>query len=227
MDRICEWRDVWKEDLERVEDPFFACSVVQRALLENTTLRGLCDFRKACDFPLGRPLLQDDIWRALKLVEDGRWLLIREQPFSPIDVSRYPRLRWAESKLDLLLSESKYPEVDGPGKWKTFSIDTDLLWSGVALAANFLTSRGDEGRLFSSEGKDYANTRRLVSQRWVPLGEKERSFARLSAIHRYGDVRRITQNYVQADDAWAITGESWHWRPVVPDEEYEYRRGAY
>lgn len=102
MDRICEWRDVWKEDLERVEDPFFACSVVQRALLE-----------------------------------------------------------------------------------------------------------------------------RLVSQRWVPLGEKERSFARLSAIHRYGDVRRITQNYVQADDAWAITGESWHWRPVVPDEEYEYRRGAY
>jgi hypothetical protein len=72
MDRICEWRDVWKEDLERVEDPFFACSVVQRALLENTTLRGLCDFQKACDLPLGRPLLQDDIWRALKLVEDGR-----------------------------------------------------------------------------------------------------------------------------------------------------------
>jgi len=153
MDRICEWRDVWKEDLERVEDPFFACSVVQRALLENTTLRGLCDFRKACDLPLGRPLLQDDIWRALKLVEDGRWFLIREQPFSPIDVSRYPRLRWAESKLDLLLSESKYPEVDGPGKWKTFSIDTDLLWSGVALAANFLTSRGDEGRLFFERGE--------------------------------------------------------------------------
>jgi hypothetical protein len=89
----------------------------------------------------------------LKLVEDGRWFLIREQPISPIDVSRYPRLRWAESKLDLLLSESKYPEADGPGKWKTFS--------------------------------------------------------------------------VQADDAWAITGESWHWRPVVPDEEYEYRIGAY
>lgn len=101
------------------------------------------------------------------------------------------------------------------------------LWTGVALAANFVTSRGDEGRFFASDGKDYANTRRVVSQRWMPLGENERSFARLSAIHRYGDVRRITQNYVQADDPWAITGESWHWRPVVPDEEYEYRRGAY
>ena len=170
MDRICEWRDVWKEDLERVEDPFFACSVVQRALLENTTLRGLCDFQKACDLPLGRPLLQDDIWRALKLVEDGRWFLIREQPISPIDVSRYPRLRWAESKLDLLLSESKYPEADGPGKWKTFSIDTDLLWSGVALAANFLTSRGDEGRLFSSEGKDYGAIRRKGAELRQTIG---------------------------------------------------------
>lgn len=99
MDRICEWRDVWKEDLERVEDPFFACSIVQRALLQNTILRGLCDFQKACGLPQGRPVLQDDIGRALKLVEDGRWFLIREQPISPTDVARYPRLRWAESKL--------------------------------------------------------------------------------------------------------------------------------
>ena len=54
------------------------------------------------------------------------------------------------------------------------------LWTGVALAANFVTSRGDEGRFFASDGKDYANTRRVVSQRWVPLGENERSFARLA-----------------------------------------------
>ena len=53
------------------------------------------------------------------------------------------------------------------------------LWTGVALAANFVTSRGDEGRFFASDGKDHANTRRVLSQRWVPLSENERSFARL------------------------------------------------
>ncbi|MFJ4391223.1 hypothetical protein [Pseudomonas soli] len=164
MDRICEWRDVWKEDLEKIEDPFFARSVVGVALQNNKSLSGLSDFRRACGLPLGYLLMQDDMRRVLKLVEDGKWLLIREQVISPIDVSHYPWLRSATSKLDLLRFESNYPAVEGPGKWKTFSIDTDLLWSGVAFAANFLTSRGDEGRLFASGGKDYANTRRVVGQ---------------------------------------------------------------
>ncbi len=60
------------------------------------------------------------------------------------------------------------------------------LWTGVALAANFVTSRGDEGRFFASDGKDHANTRRVLSQRWVPLGENERSFARLSVSGGFG-----------------------------------------
>lgn len=39
-------------------------------------------------------------------------------------------------------------------------------------------------------------------------------------------VRRTTQYFVEASDEWAI-GQSWHWRPVVANEVYEFREGAY
>ncbi|MBA6114197.1 hypothetical protein MXF29_07600 [Pseudomonas sp. NC26] len=54
MDRICKWRDAWKEDLENIEDPFFARAVVEKALQNNMTLPGLCDFWRACSLPLGQ-----------------------------------------------------------------------------------------------------------------------------------------------------------------------------
>lgn len=227
MDRVCHWRNVWKEEISRVEDPFFAQSVVRDALRRSIHLRGLGEFIGACNLPVGRALLGDEIERALTLVREGKWFVVRENVRSPIDVSCYPTLRWAPSKMDHHLYGSAYAQAQGPGKRSTFSIDLDSLWSSVAFAANFLTSRGDEGRLFASEGRDYANTRRVVSQRWMPLKDSERDFARLSALHRYGAVRKITQYFVEASDEWAITGQSWHWRPVVADEVYEFREGAH
>lgn len=227
VDRICNWRGVWKEEIARIEDPFFAQSIVRDLLQRNTQLTGLSEFLQACGLPTRRALLGDEIKRASRAVGEGRWFLIRDDVRYPIDVSSYPSLRWAPSKADCQRHECIDEEPEGAGKWSTFSIDSDLIWSSAAFAANFLTSRGDEGRLFASEGKDYANTKRVVSQRWVPLEANERDLARLSAVHRYGTVRKITQYFVEAGDEWAITGHSWHWRPVVADSVYEFREGAY
>jgi len=222
MERICHWRDVWKEELCNVESPFFAQSIVESSIQGDQALPGVRELLKACHLPEGRYLSRQDILRVSYLIDRADWLLVRDQAFSPIDITQYHALSWFRSRLDSLMGDEFSGPTEGAGKWKTFSIDVDVLKSGVAFAANFITSRGDEGRLFASEGKDYANTRRIVSQRWVRLEHRERNFANLSAVHRYGEVREITQNYVEADDHWAISGTSWHWRPVVADEEYEF-----
>lgn len=39
------------------------------------------------------------------------------------------------------------------------------------MAINRLTSMGDEGRVFGSDGKDYMNTSRDKIQRWTALPE--------------------------------------------------------
>lgn len=64
MDRVCHWRNVWKEEISRVEDPFFAQSVVRDALRRSIHLRGLGEFISACNLPVGRALLGDEIERA-------------------------------------------------------------------------------------------------------------------------------------------------------------------
>ncbi|MNP46219.1 hypothetical protein D3C76_1402000 [compost metagenome] len=132
MDRICHWRTVWKEEISRIEDPFFAQSLVRDVLRSRTQLRGLGEFLEACNLPVGRALLGDEIERASKLVGKGEWFLVRQDVRSPIDVSCYPTLNWAPSKTDCQLHENGYAEAEGPGKW---------------------------------------NTRRIVSQRWLPLRE--------------------------------------------------------
>ncbi|MCM8911333.1 hypothetical protein LJD21_04000 [Pseudomonas inefficax] len=113
--------------------------------------------------------------------------------------------------------------MSGPGKWKITSIRVNKPASSAAFVANFLTSRGDEGRVFLSSGKDFANTTRTVTQEWVPLDEEEQYFSPSSAIHRYGMERKVTQVYVEADDAWDVSGTSWHWRPIIANEEYELK----
>ena len=226
MERICHWRDVRKEDLCNVEDPFFALSIVEKSTQGDRALPGIRELMKACHLPQGRCPSRQGILRVCYLIERAEWLLLRDRVVSPIDITQYHALSWFRPRLDGLMGDEFSGPVEGVGKWKTFSIDVDLLRSGVAFAANFITSRGDEGRLFASEGKDYGNTRRVVSQRWVPLEHRERNFANLSAVHRYGEIREIAQNYVEADDHWAISGTSWHWRPVVSDEEYEFGEGV-
>ncbi len=33
------------------------------------------------------------------------------------------------------------------------------------------------------------------------------------------------QYYVEAEDHWDISGASWHWRPVLANEIYEFKEG--
>jgi len=42
-----------------------------------------------------------------------------------------------------------------------------------------------------------------------------------SAVHRYGEERRITKTFQEGDDAWAVGGKSWHWTPVTADQIFE------
>lgn len=97
--------------------------------------------------------------------------------------------------------------------------------NALAFTANRLTSSGDEGRLWLSEGKDYANTTRVVIQQWVPLDEHDKGVASSSVSHNYGKSREIPQIYVETDDNWQISGKSWHWVPVMASEVYEYKDG--
>ncbi|MNQ33942.1 Phage-related baseplate assembly protein [compost metagenome] len=110
----------------------------------------------------------------------------------------------------------------GPGHWVT--VDDDYL--GIAntgvLLFNRLTSMGDEGRLFGSEGKDFQNTMRDKVQEWRPLPKGAHPRAvEASAIRPYGEVRKVRQHYREAPDAWAVDGRSWHWQPVTADSALE------
>ena len=110
---------------------------------------------------------------------------------------------------------------EGPGRWVTIDNDYHGLKNSAILAINRLTSMGDEGRVFGSDGKDYQNTKRDKIQQWKPLKEGAGDEMRQrSAIHRYGDKRIITQTYLEGEDSWAVGGKSWHWQPVTADEVY-------
>jgi hypothetical protein len=161
----------------------------------------------------------------LRPVERGEWLLLKDKPFRPIDPERYSGSRFCKSKVELQQFAASSVCGEGAGKWKIVNIELNKVASGAAFLANFLTSRGDEGRVFLSSGKDFANTTRTVTQRWVPLSEGEREFSRSSAVHQYGTERKTQQHYVEADDHWDISGASWHWRPVLANEVYEFKKG--
>ncbi len=111
---------------------------------------------------------------------------------------------------------------EGPGHWVTVDHDYHGLNNTVIMAINRLTSMGDEGRVFGSEGKDYMNTKRDKIQEWQPLtsGAPDET-EQQSALYRYGEQRKITQIFLEGDDAWAITGQSWHWQPTTADDVYE------
>ena len=110
-------------------------------------------------------------------------------------------------------------QEEGPGHWVTIDHDYHGLKNTVIMAINRITSMGNEGRLFGSEGKDFMHTKRDKIQEWrsFPAGADEHVIND-SAIHRYGDQRRITQTFLEGDDAWTVSGASWHWMPVVADD---------
>ncbi len=111
---------------------------------------------------------------------------------------------------------------EGPGHWVTVDHDYHGLKNTAIMAINRLTSMGDEGRVFGSEGKDYMNTKRDKIQEWQPLpSDAAEEIEQQSAIHRYGEQRKVTQTFLEGDDAWVVTGQSWHWQPTTADDVYE------
>lgn len=111
---------------------------------------------------------------------------------------------------------------EGPGHWVTVDHDYHGLKNTAIMAINRLTSMGDEGRVFGSDGKDYMNTKRDKIQEWQPLpSDATDEIEQQSAVHRYGDQRKVTQTFREGDDGWAVTGQSWHWQPTTADDVYE------
>ncbi|PVZ43205.1 hypothetical protein [Pseudomonas sp. CC120222-01a] len=226
MKDLVRWSKVKKEQLCRVEDPFFSTSIIREYLKSMRyvqKIHGVSDLLRECGLydPLNLDSIQID--RVLSRVASGEWMLIRNEAFKPIDLEGNWYAKMCSNRFDTDRLLNTISTTMGPGKWKIVDIRVNKFASSAAFVANFLASRGDEGRIFLSSGKDFANTTRTVTQRWVPLGNEERDFTSSSAIHRYGEEHKITQIYVEADDAWDISGSSWHWRPVVADEEYEFK----
>ncbi|WP_333013199.1 DUF2345 domain-containing protein, partial [Kluyvera sichuanensis] len=111
---------------------------------------------------------------------------------------------------------------EGPGHWITVEHDYHGLKNAAIMSINRLTSMGDSGRAFFTEGKDFMHTKRDKIQEWNPLpSDADENTINNSAVHRYGEQRRITQTFLEGDDAWQVSGTSWHWMPVVADEIYE------
>ncbi|MBT8765646.1 type VI secretion system Vgr family protein [Metapseudomonas boanensis] len=113
------------------------------------------------------------------------------------------------------------PTQSGPGKWVTQEVDYHGTRNAGQMFLNRLTSMGDEGRVFGSEGKDYENTKRALIQAWEPLTVDEQHLAASSAAHRYGELRQIEQIYLEGPDSWHVSGKSCYWQPVTADTVYE------
>ncbi|WP_336766600.1 type VI secretion system tip protein VgrG [Pantoea dispersa] len=111
---------------------------------------------------------------------------------------------------------------EGTGHWVTVDHDYHGLKNAGIMSINRLTSMGDSGRAFFFEGKDFMHTKRDKIQEWRPLpSDADENTINNSAIHLYGEQRRITQTFLEGEDAWQVSGTSWHWMPVVADEIYE------
>lgn len=226
MEKLVAWQEVDPADREQVESPFFAKIRVDEALRHDRPVEGLRALERVLT---GHGVSRSVEWRhqaILDCIEQARWLLVTPQPLRPFThagLGHHPHLPWCRPGLHCSVSD---PLSIGPGKWRTIDISVDKFQSGMAFVANYLTSRGDD-QLFFAAGQHYSNTRRTITQQWVPLLEEESRMHLHAARRVYGQTRRIKQRYVEADDHWPQEGKSWHWRPVVADTVYEYRGGGF
>lgn len=159
--------------------------------------------------------------KILEKIERGDWLLVSSRPFRPLseDTSgEYSHLTGRVFVPDGCFAGRPRPEEyeRGPGRWTIIKIDYDGVKNTVAMLVNRLGSLGDEGRLFGSEGKDYSNTTRVLTQQWVPLDDSDDHLSTRSVQYKYGELRHITQKYQEGEDKWHVGGKSWHWQPVTP-----------
>ena len=120
-----------------------------------------------------------------------------------------------------LVPEGTNVSPRGAGKWVTQEVDYHGGRNVGQMFLNRLTSMGDTGRVFGSDGKDYERTKRTMIQAWQPLGEEEQHLAETSAIRQYGEQRRIEQTYLEGNDSWQVSGKSWYWQPPTADTVYE------
>ncbi len=120
-----------------------------------------------------------------------------------------------------LVPEGTNVSPRGAGKWVTQEVDYHGGRNVGQMFLNRLTSMGDTGRVFGSDGKDYERTKRTMIQVWQPLGEEEQHLAETSAIRQYGEQRRIEQTYLEGNDSWQASGKSWYWQPPTADTVYE------
>jgi|GEM_PF-748567 len=231
MRKLVQWMDLKYEDPERIESPFFALSVVESALSERGELDGLDRLLKSCGVHSGCTVSYESKFQILDRIRQGDWLLITDRPVKPIisyPEDYYPWLSMIISKHKeegFLGTGAVYSEQGGPGKWKTVNIKKHVGTNTAAMLANRFTSMGDEGRLFGSDGKDFANTVQTVVQQWVPLDAHDAHMKHSSVSRTYGVTREINQMYLEGGDNWQISGKSWHWSPPVANVVYESKEG--
>ncbi|MBC3474729.1 MAG: hypothetical protein ACOKSU_01540 [Pseudomonas sp.] len=218
----------------RFETPFFAVYRVSESLLRPDDLPGLHELIQECGFSPHECLFEYAKNITLKKVGDGDWLLACSEPISPFKPKRaefwplhsshgqdYLESVTDSARAEVFSAGSNPTETSGPGKWLLKVIDNDALWNILAIASNRTGTIANEGSMFFSDGKDWANTSRTLTHEWTRLADDEQHFESGSAVYRYGTLKKTVQKYVESDDNWAVKGLSWYWVPVTPNIIFE------
>jgi len=216
MKRLVPCNEIESYELTKIESPYFAGLKVREFFRAPYALPGLSELLGECGLSPVCCSAEKDQRRVLDKLAAGEWLFVMDYPFLPL--SRECRVKYGH-----LMGRRLYV---GPGKWQKVSIDYDGIKNTAILAANRLVSAADEGRVFLSDGKDLANTTRVMTQRWVRLDSRDDQLAHRSVERRYGELRHIKQRYLEGDDNWQVGGKSWHWQPVKSDVAYEYKEAG-
>lgn len=213
MKRLILRDKIEKYDLTKIESPYFSGIKVREFFRAPYALPGLGELMSECNVSPVSLSTEKDQRRVLDKLATGEWLLVMDLPFLPL--SRECRVKHGH-----LMGRRLHV---GPGKWEKVSIDYDGLKNTAILAANRLMPMGDGGRVFGADGKDLANTTRVITQQWVRLDSRDDQVTHTSVERRYGELRHIKQRYREGDDSWQVGGKSWHWQPVTSDVAYEYK----
>ncbi|MBF8740416.1 hypothetical protein [Pseudomonas guariconensis] len=230
-----------KHSLANIENPFFAVSEVRGSLFYPPSLSGLIDLIHACGSSEPECQLPSHMERILEKVKSGQWVLVTDEPFSPLSRNRDHKCWHLKFRLHqyYMGSGARYEKSNdeftaaapahtaliapkyGPGKWVKRNIRYHKSVNALHILVNRSRSIANEGQWILSDPADLANTTRTFTHEWVRLEAHERSYAANSAEHWYGSVRHSKQTFLQAQDHWAITGSSWHWEPAIQDIIYE------
>ncbi|MFD2643846.1 hypothetical protein [Pseudomonas japonica] len=232
MRKLVHWMDLRHEDPDRIESPFFAEPRVEDLLMSRGRLDGLDELLRSCGVYSLYNFPPESKREVLAKIRKGDWLLITERPVKPLVSYPDDYYPWLSMVLARNREEGSVgtgmvrTEQQGPGKWRTVNVKKHAGVNVAVIFSNRITSMGDEGRLFGSDGKDFANTVQTVTQQWVPLDAHDAYMKHSSVVRIYGVTRNIEQRYLEGDDHWQISGKSWQWTPAVANEVYEARGGG-